>query len=217
MHHERGDGLPDHPALRPTATWRSRERSRSRLRSALAGLAVWALTAAVPIGVAGHDGGQGMAISLSAERLPPGGALEIIGQGFLDGEVVDVTLVGPGSEVVLGAVRASPDGGFAIVLAVPSGTTAGTYRVDATVASGIVQQAPIEVDPSVPAPALTPTPGDLLAPAAAGREEPIWIWAPLGVILVAAVGFGLLVRRRTTAPAREADTDGPRSESILPS
>jgi hypothetical protein len=183
----------------------------------LAGLAVWALTAVVPIGVASHDGGQGMAISLSAERLPPGGALEIIGQGFLDGEVVDVTLVGADSEVALGAVRASPVGGFAIVLAVPSDTTVGTYRVDATVASGIVQQAPIEVDVSAPAPALTPTPVDLLAPAVAGREEPIWIWAPLGVILVAAVGFGLLVRRRSTAPARTADADGPRSGSILPS
>jgi hypothetical protein len=217
MHHERGGGLPDHPALTRTSDRRGRERRRSRLRVALGSLMLAALGLVIPAGAAAHDGGTAMAISLSAERLPPGGGLEIIGQGFVGDELIDITLVGAGSEVALGAVRASPEGGFAIVLTVPAGTTAGSYRVDATVASGIVQQADVVVDPAVPAPALTPTPADLLAPSLAGREEPIWIWAPLVVTLVAAVGFGLVVRRRTTAPAREAHADSPRSESTLPS
>jgi hypothetical protein len=172
---------------------------------------------AAPVSVAAHDGGQGMSISLSAERLPPGGALEIIGHGFLDDEVADVTLVGADSEVVdLGAVRAGADGHFAVVLTIPPGTTAGTYRVDATVVSGIVLQAPIEVDPAVPAPALTPTPTDLLVSAATGREDPIWIWAPLGVILVALAGFAAFVRRRQSAPPPGSDGDSPSSESVLP-
>jgi hypothetical protein len=165
-----------------------------------------------------HDGGTAMGISLSAERLPPGGSLEVIGQGFLDGEVVDVRLVGPGSEVSLGAVRASPAGGFAVVLTVPSDTVAGPYRVDASVTSGIVQQADVVIDGSAPAPALTATPADLLAPSAASREDPIWIWAPLAVVVVAAVGFFAVVRRRSIASARDsaARDSAAHEHSVLP-
>jgi hypothetical protein len=161
-----------------------------------------------------------MAISLSAERLPPGGSLEIIGQGFLDGEIVEITLVGGDSAVSVGAVQASAAGGFAVVLTVPPGTAAGPYRVDATVVSGIVQQADVVIDLAAPAPALTPTPADLLAPSAAGREDPIWIWAPLVVIVVAALGFIALVRRRTIGATREPGGESPagtpRGESVLP-
>ena len=164
-----------------------------------------------------------MGISLSAERLPPGGSLEVIGQGFLDGEIVDLRLVGPGSEVSLGAVRASAAGGFAVVLTVPSDLVAGPYRVDASVASGIVQQADVVVDKSAPAPALTPTPADLLAPPAASREDPLWIWAPLAIVVAAAFGFIAFVRRRSLASARAsaarasaAPESAAHEQSVLP-
>jgi hypothetical protein len=196
VHDQRRHRLSDHPALTPAGNSRSREHSRSRLRSAAITLAVGVLILAAPIAAAGHDGGGTMGISLSAERLPPGGPLEIIGQGFLAGEVVDIRLVGGGSDVALGSVQASEAGGFAIVLRVPSDLVAGAYRVDAAVTSGIVQQADVAIDPSAPAPALTPTPANLLAPPAAGREDPLWIWAPLVVIVGAAAGFIAIARRR---------------------
>jgi hypothetical protein len=120
--------------------------------------------------------------------------------------------------VSLGAVRASAAGGFAVVLTVPSDLVAGPYRVDASVASGIVQQADVVIDRSAPAPALTPTPADLLAPPAASREDPVWIWAPLAVVVVAAAAFIVFVRRRTTASARAsaAPESAAHEHSVLP-
>jgi hypothetical protein len=216
MHHQWGGGLPDHPALTRTSNRRSRERRRFRLRVALGSLALGIVGLLVPAIAAAHDGGTAMGISLSAERLPPSGALEIIGQGFLGDEVIDITLVGGGSDVALGAVRASAEGGFAIVLTVPPDTMAGSYRVDATVASGIVQQADVVVDAAAPAPALTPTPADLLAPSAAGREDPFWIWAPLAVALIATVAFATLTRRRMVSARRDALVAASRGESTQP-
>jgi hypothetical protein len=152
-----------------------------------------------------HDGSTGMSISLSAEALPPGGPLEVIGSGFLDGETVEVQLVGADASWPLGTFAADAAGGFAVVLAVPAGVPAGAYDVSAGVASGIIQQAPLVIDPGAAVPAITPTPGELLRPAAVGGVDPIWIVAPLGAIVVAGAGFALFARRFRAAPVASSE------------
>jgi hypothetical protein len=169
-----------------------------------AGFVVFGLLAQAGASFA-HDGSTGMSISLSAEALPPGGPLEVIGSGFLDGETVELQLVGRDATWPLATFAADAAGGFAVVLRLPAGVPAGTYDVSAGVASGIIQQAPLVIDPGAAVPAITPTPGELLRPAAVGGVDPIWILAPLGAIVVAGVGFALFARRFRAAPATASE------------
>ncbi len=137
-----------------------------------------------------------MGISLSAERLPPGGALEIIGTDFTSGETLQVRLVGPTKAWALPDVTTGPDGHFAVVLSVPPDATAGFYTVDAISSSGIIQRETFQVDPAAPAPALTPSPA---GPAGAGAPLDLGdsAWVPLIVLaIVGALFVALVVRRR---------------------
>jgi hypothetical protein len=154
------------------------------------------MVASVTLPALAHPGGT-MGISLSAERLPPGGALEIIGTDFTPDTTLRVRLAGPTGEWALPDVTSGPDGHFAVVLAVPPDAPAGPYTVDAISASGIFQRETFEVDPTAPAPDLTPTPNQ--ASGLLGRVElgdSTWEVIALVVLALVAVGFLVLVRRR---------------------
>jgi hypothetical protein len=155
----------------------------------------------VPGVVLGHDSGSPSAIGLSAERLPPGGPLEIIGLAFAPGELLEVRLAGPEGETSLGSVTAGTDGGFAVVLSVPTAAAIGPHTVDVISASGIVQRATFEVDPAAPAPALTPSPArPAEAVGAVDLGGSAWVFLPLIVLGVIALVFVMvLVRRRPHA------------------
>jgi hypothetical protein len=123
----------------------------------MASLAAPALAAGIAGTALAHDGGS-MGISLSAERLPPGGPLEIIGSDFAPGETLQIRLVGPSAQWSLPDVTAGVDGHFAVVLSVPPDATAGVYTLDAISRSGIIQRETFQVDAAAPGPALTLTP-----------------------------------------------------------
>ena len=143
-----------------------------------------------------HEGGT-VGIALSAERLPPGGSLELIGIDFLPDETLEVVVDGPSGRLSLGAVTAQADGHFQYVLALPTSLVAGVYAVDVIAPSGIIQRELLEVDPASPAPALTPTPAELRThdrPASVGGAE----WALLPFAALAAAGLLLVfVMRRS--------------------
>ena len=139
-----------------------------------------------------------MGISLSAERLPPGGALEIIGTDFSSGETLQVQLVGPTKAWALPNVTTGADGHFAVVLSVPADATAGFYTLDAISSSGIIQRETFQVDPAAPAPALTPSPAGLTG-AAAPVDLGDSAWVPLIVLVIVAALFVTLVVHRRAA------------------
>jgi hypothetical protein len=157
-----------------------------------------ALLAAVATPVVAHPGGS-MGISLSAERLPPGGPLEIIGTDFAPGETLQVQLVGPTGSWALPNVTTGPDGHFAVVLSVPPDATAGFYTLDAISSSGIIQRETLQVDPAAPAPALTPSPADPVG-AAAPVDLGASAWVPLIAGVIVAAMFVTLVARRRPRP-----------------
>jgi hypothetical protein len=167
-------------------------------------ISAFALLTALAGPASAHAGGS-TGISLSAERLPPGGALEIIGTDFSPGETLAIQLLGPTKGWALPSVTTGPDGHFAVVLSVPSDATPGFYTLDAISTSGIIQRETFQVDLAAPAPALTPT---LAGPAgAAAPVGPVDLgpsaWAPFVVIVfVGAVFVALAVRRRPRSPAR---------------
>jgi hypothetical protein len=149
-----------------------------------------------------------MGINLSAERLPPGGALEIIGTDFSPVETLAMQLVGPTKGWALPSVTTGSDGHFAVVLSVPSDATPGFYTLDAISTSGIIQRETFQVDPAAPAPALTPTPaGPSGAVAgAAPTTGPVDLdpsaWTPfIALAIVGAVFVGIVVRRRPRSQA----------------
>lgn len=140
-----------------------------------------------------------MGIFLSAERLPPGAPLEIIGTDFAPGETLRVQLAGPTQTWALSDVKTGTDGHFAVVLMVPRDAGAGLYILDAISSSGIIQRASFQVDPVAPAPALTPSPAgpaDGAAPLNTGGSA--WELAPLLALAVIGLLFiGLVLRRRS--------------------
>jgi hypothetical protein len=148
--------------------------------------------------VAGHEG-QPLGISLSAERLPPGAPLEVIGQDFLPGETLVTQLTGASGTWQLGQVRTGADGHFAVVFAVPADATPGPYAVDAIAVSGIIARADLTVDAAAPRPALTPTPADVAVAGGQPVDDPLWVYAPLLLVGAVALGFALFVRRRRPA------------------
>ena len=155
-----------------------------------------------------------MGISLSAERLPPGGALEIIGTDFSPGETLLIQLVGPTKGWALPSVTTGSDGHFAVVLSVPPDATPGFYTIDAISTSGIIQRETFQVDPAAPAPALTPTPAGPSG-AVAGAAAPVGsvdlspsAWAPFIALAIVGVAFVALVVRRRPRPAGFAGAAG---------
>jgi hypothetical protein len=143
-----------------------------------------------------HDGGS-MGIGLSAEFLPPGGALEIIGVDFAPRETLQFQLVGSSRHWMLPDVTTGPDGHFAVVLTVPSDAPAGFYTLDAISRSGIIQRATFQVDLAAPAPALTPSPAEPSgAPEAIDLGASAWTFVPFVALGVVAVLFGVIVVRR---------------------
>jgi hypothetical protein len=166
-----------------------------RFLGPVAGLATAsALLALVALPAMAHPGGS-MGINLSAERLPPGGPLEVIGTDFSPGETLQMQLVGPTGAWVLPEVTTGPDGHFAVVLSVPADATAGFYTLDAVSLSGIIQRETFQVDPAAPAPALTPSPtgpGGAAAPVDLGPTA----WLPLIAVIIVAVLFVAFVTRR---------------------
>ena len=156
-----------------------------------------------------------MGISLSAERLPPGGPLEIIGSDFAPGETLRVQLAGPSGQWSLPDVTTGADGHFAVVLSVPPDATAGTYTLDTISRSGIIERQTFEVDPAAPAPALTPTP----AGPAADRESldlggAEWTAVSLvALVFVGAIFVTMVTRRR---PRRSALGKRPSTEERTP-
>jgi hypothetical protein len=171
-----------------------------------------ALATALALHVGAHEGGT-MGIFLSAERLPPGGPLEIIGTDFAPGETLRFQLAGPTQTWMLPDVRTGADGHFAVVLVVPPDAGAGLYVLDAISRSGIIQRATFQVDPNAPAPALTPSPVQPAGQAPPGPFGDVggWALAPLvGLAIVGVAFFVMVVRRRARAEprAREASADG---------
>ena len=148
--------------------------------------------------VTAHEG-QPLGISLSAERLPPGAPLEVIGQDFLPGETLTTQMSGAGGTWQLGQVRTGADGHFAVVFAVPVDATPGPYAVDAVAVSGIIARADFYVDAAAPRPALTPTPADVAVAGGGPRDDALWIYAPLLLIAGAVLAFAIFVRRRRPA------------------
>jgi hypothetical protein len=143
-----------------------------------------------------HSGGT-VGIALSAERLPPGAPLELIGIDFEPNESLNVVLAGATGSVSLGPVTAGPDGHFAVVFELPGTLASGTYTLDVVSQSGITQRETFDVDPSAAAPALTPTPIELRTrPAQGGPAGIEWTVGPLAGIGLVALLFGLLIRRR---------------------
>ena len=194
MHEQRQRRLPDRYALTSRKSDRSQgHRPWLRRFSGTILVALMALTFVAP--ASGHEG-QPLGISLSAERLPPGAPLEVIGQDFLPGETLATRMSGPGGTWQLGHVRTGADGHFAVVFTVPADATPGPYAVDAVAVSGIIARADFEVDAAAPRPALTPTPADVAVAGGGTGEDPVWIYAPLVLVGVALVGFGLFARGR---------------------
>jgi hypothetical protein len=138
-----------------------------------------------------------MAISMSAEKLPPGGALEIVGVGFASTETLQIQLVGPAGQWSLPDVTTDADGNFAVVLTVPADAGEGDYTIDAVSASGVIQRETFRVDRAAPAPALTPSP---IAPSSRFGAIDLggagWVFVPLVVLAAVATAFVVLVVRR---------------------
>lgn len=194
MHEQRQRRLPDRHALTSRKSDRSQgHRPWLRRFSAAAFVSLISITVVAPAW--GHEG-QPLGISLSAERLPPGAPLEVIGQDFLPGETLATRMSGPGGTWQLGQVRTGADGHFAVVFTVPVDATPGPYAVDAVANSGIIARADFEVDAAAARPALTPTPVDVAVAGGSTGDDPVWIYAPLVLFGIAVVGFGLFVRGR---------------------
>ncbi len=194
MHLDRCHALPGRHALNFHRSDRS-QGHRPWLRRFPGAILLAGVLAASASPAAGHEG-QPLGIGLSAERLPPGAPLEVIGQDFLPGETLSTRMSGPGGTWQLGRVRTGSDGHFAVVFVVPGDATPGPYAVDAIAASGIIARADFEVDPAAVRPALTPTPEDVAVAGEGPADDPFWIYAPLLLVGGAVVGFVGFVRRR---------------------
>jgi hypothetical protein len=194
VHEQRQRRLPDRHALTSHKSDRSQgHRPWLRRFSGPILVALIALTVVAP--VSGHEG-QPLGIALSAERLPPGAPLEVIGQDFLPGETLAARMSGPGGTWQLGQVRTGADGHFAVVFTVPVDATPGPYAVDAVAISGIIARADFEVDAAAPRPALTPTPAEVAVAGDPAVDDQVWIYAPLVLVGAGLLGFWLFARRR---------------------
>jgi hypothetical protein len=82
----------------------------------------------VPAGLA-H--GSEPRLELGAERLYPGGALEIRGVDFEAETAFTLFLIGPGIEIDLGEVTPDVEGGFNQVFSLPADLPEGLYHIQA--------------------------------------------------------------------------------------
>ena len=167
---------------------------------------VGALVLAAPPPTQAHPGGS-VGIALSAERLPPGGPLELIGIDFQPHETLDVVIGGPSGRISIGPVTAGPDGHFQFVLPLPETLRDGPYTIDVISRSGIVQREIFAVDRALAPPALTPTPVELRTHSAPTNLLDPWALPPLVAIGVVAVLF-LKLARRSGAAARDSTSSG---------
>jgi hypothetical protein len=207
MHHQRRTRLSGRQSLTRSSSPRSQGRQRSWLRRfavstalAMASLVGLAATASA------HPGGS-VAIALSAERLPPGGPLELIGIDFQPHETLDVIIEGPSGRSRIGPVTAGSDGHFQFVLLLPEDLDAGTYTIDVISGSGIIQRELFIVDLAAARPALTPTPVEIRThPAPVQDGVDFWALAPL--VAVAVVALLLVVALRGSRGRAAAAGDG---------
>ena len=169
---------------------------------------VVSLVLAAPARTLAHPGGS-VGIALSAERLPPGGPLELIGIDFQPHETLDVVVEGPSGGINIGPVTAGPDGHFQFVLPLPETLLPGPYTIDVISRSGIIQREIFIVDPAATRPALTPTPVELRTHSApVDLGGPLWALAPLVGIALVVVLF-LRLARRSQGPRDPASTGQP--------
>jgi hypothetical protein len=87
-------------------------------------------------------------IEISADRLNPGGALDLRGVDFEFEEQITLDLVSQETVIPFGTVLADAEGIFLLTITLPADVAEGTYVMRATTDDHIVESAPITISGS---------------------------------------------------------------------
>ena len=92
-----------------------------------------------------HAHGGEPRLEISAERMNPGGVVDVRGVSFGMEESVTLALIGSGVEISLGELIADAEGGFRHIAMLPSDLVEGTYYFRATTSHHWVISPPLTV------------------------------------------------------------------------
>jgi hypothetical protein len=159
-----------------------------------------ALILGLTLPVFGHSGGEASGISCEPSQVTAGGTVVLAGNGLEPNSGRQINLVGPDDIVPFPPATTDADGMFAVTLTIPAHLPAGTYTFQAIGDETLTT----ELTVTAAAGQVAPQPGNEAAAAVTPRSRSGLDYGIIGVLLVVAVGLGVLLVTRAERFGRVA-------------